>query len=147
MKKHYDSSNKQSFYQVWNDSIVIADLIKSISINIALTTTFLYTSNYVLSTFVRDPHIMKGYSLLIGLLGCVLGAAICIKLYKPKRIINTEVENNDNLYAFVTELVDYDLTNSIANLPTVSKDEVIQLGLYDLFIKAEHEYQKELIEE
>lgn len=147
MEKYSSSSTQQNFYQVWNDSIAIADLIKSILINIALTTTFLYTSNYILSDFVRDPHIMKGYSLLIGLVGCVLGATICIKLYKPKRIINTDVENNDNLYAFITELVDYDFTNSIANLPTISKDELIQLGLYDLFIKAEHEYQKELVEE
>lgn len=147
MEKISDSKTKPSFYQVWNDSVVVKDLTKAILINIALTTTFLYSSIYILGSFIHDANIMKGYSLLIGLIGCVLGAIICMNLFKPKRIINTDIENNDNLYAIVTEFVDYDSTDTIANLPESSKQEVIQLGLYDLFIKAEQAHQQQKAEE
>lgn len=139
MNKSSSPKTKQTFYQVWNDSVVIKDLVIAMIINIVLTVIFLYSAIYILSAYVTDPNIMKGYSLLIGLIGCVLGAIICMKLFKPKRVIETDVENNDNLYTVITGFVDYTTEHSISTLPNNAKEELKTLGMYELFIKAEQE--------
>lgn len=147
MSKSFSPDTKSHFYQVWNDSVVIKDLVISILINVTLTAFFLYLSIYVLGFFVKDPNIMKGYSLLIGLLGCVVGAIICMKLFKPKRIIDSDIENNENLYSVILSFVDYNAESSISSLPNAAKDELKSLGLYELFLKAEQEKLNKSTEE
>jgi multidrug transporter EmrE-like cation transporter len=147
MSKSFSSENKSHFYQVWNDSVVIKDLVIAILINIVLTTVFLYLSIYLLGFFIKDANIMKGYSLLIGLLGCVCGAIISMKLFKPKRIIDSDIENNENLYSVIVGFVDDNAESSIASLPKASQDELKSLGLYELFLKAEQEKLNKSTEE
>lgn len=137
MNKSFSPTDKHSFYQVWNDSVVIKDLIISILINVFLTTLFLYLSIYILSSSITDANIMRGYSLLIGLLGCILGAVICMNLFYPKRIIDSNIENNENLYSVIMSFVDHQSESSVTALPDSAKNELKALGLYDLFIRAE----------
>ena len=42
-----------------------------------------------------DPALAKGYSLLVGIVGTFIGAAICAKKFKPKRKIMIEFQEEN----------------------------------------------------
>lgn len=92
-----NKDNKHFRYtEVWGDTVVIKELFTAVIIGIVLTMAF-----YLLGTklFVGNPNIevslAKGYSLLIGIVGCLLSGVISAKLFKPKRNIEEKLERGE----------------------------------------------------
>lgn len=87
---------KPELTEVWGDTVVIKELFMAVIIGIVLTMGF-----YILGTkiFVGNPNIetslAKGYSLLVGITGCILSGAVSAKLFKPKRNIEEKLEQDD----------------------------------------------------
>lgn len=92
-----NKDNKHFRYtEVWGDTVVIKELFTAVIIGIVLTMAF-----YLLGTklFVGNPNIevslAKGYSLLIGIVGCLLSGVISAKLFKPKRNVEEKLERGE----------------------------------------------------
>lgn len=90
-------NKKQVVYtEVWGDTVVIRELFTAVIIGIVLTMAF-----YILGTsiFVGNPNIeeslAKGYSLLIGIVGCLLSGVVSAKLFRPKRNVEERLERGD----------------------------------------------------
>lgn len=92
-----NKDNKHFRYtEVWGDTVVIKELFTAVIIGIVLTMAFYLAGTKL---FVGNPNIevslAKGYSLLIGIVGCLLSGVISAKLFKPKRNIEEKLERGE----------------------------------------------------
>ena len=88
------------YMEVWGDTVDPKELGISALLCIVTTMAFFLIGRSVLSGIsTLDPGLAKGYSLLVGILGCFIGAAICAKMFKPKRkiMIQFEEENIEDI--------------------------------------------------
>lgn len=86
MKKNEEHIGK--YMSVWGDTVVLKELAVSAVICVILTMAFFLCGRFfLLKIDSLEPALAKGYSLLVGIVGTFLGAAICAKLFKPKRKI------------------------------------------------------------
>lgn len=89
-------NKKLQYTEVWGDTVVIRELFTAVLIGIVLTMSFYLLGEKI---FVGNPNIeeslAKGYSLLIGITGCILSGAISAKLFRPKRNIEEKLEQNE----------------------------------------------------
>ena len=93
------AANQQSapvYTEVWGDTVVIKELLAAAVICIAATMLFYFAGNAMfLGKEGLDDGLAKGYSLLIGIFGCILSAIVCAKLFKPKRRVEERLEQED----------------------------------------------------
>ena len=88
------------YMEVWGDTVDPKELGISALLCIVTTMAFFLIGRSVLSGIsTLDPGLAKGYSLLVGILGCFIGAAICAKMFKPKRKIMIQFEEESALSA------------------------------------------------
>lgn len=81
------------YMEVWGDTVDPKELGISALLCIVTTMAFFLIGRSVLSGIsTLDPGLAKGYSLLVGILGCFIGAAVCAKMFKPKRKIMIQFE-------------------------------------------------------
>lgn len=81
------------YMSVWGDTVVLKELAISAIVCVVLTMGFFLAGRAVLLQFESlEPALAKGYSLLVGIVGTFLGAAICAKKFKPKRKIMVEFQ-------------------------------------------------------
>lgn len=122
------------YMEVWGDTVAPGEL--GISALICVVTTmafFLAGRHFLLGIGTLDPGLAKGYSLLVGIVGCFLGATICAKKFKPKRkiMVQFEEENIED----ILKAAGMTLEEEIDALRTVSPQiirEMEQLELYSL---------------
>ena len=94
MKNNKDHVGK--YMSVWGDTVVLKELAISSVICVILTMAFFLAGRVVLLRIESlDPALAKGYSLLVGIVGTFLGAAICAKMFKPKRKIMVEFQEEN----------------------------------------------------
>ena len=94
MGKSKDHVGKYMF--VWGDTVVLKELAISAVICVILTMVFYLAGRTgLLQIQSLDPALAKGYSLLVGIVGTFLGAAICAKTFKPKRKIMVEFQSEN----------------------------------------------------
>lgn len=79
---------------VWNDAVDLRQLSWSIGVCVAVGLPAFLVSRAVLSGVLGRPALAGGYALLIGLVGCVLGAAVCTRLFPPKRVVTDDPETD-----------------------------------------------------
>ncbi|MCD8140605.1 MAG: hypothetical protein LUE17_12660 [Planctomycetaceae bacterium] len=90
---------RPAYTEVWGDTVVITELLAASVICIAATMIFYFIGNSIfLGREGMETGLAKGYSLLIGILGCILSAIVCAKLYKPKRVVEERLEQEDILH-------------------------------------------------
>lgn len=88
------NQKEEKYAELWGDRVVLSQLLIASIIGITLTMLFyLLASKYFLMQPNLDEGLAKGYSLMIGILGCILSGIISSKLFKPKRIV---IENADH---------------------------------------------------
>lgn len=86
----------QRLTEVWGDTVKLSELGIAALLGIVLTMAFYLVGNRVFTGMETiEPSLAKGYSLLVGILGCFLSAAISAKFFKPKRIIEEHAESED----------------------------------------------------
>lgn len=94
-----DVAGKPVYTEVWGDTVVITELLWSAVICIAVTMIFYFIGNRIfLGREGMDIGLAKGYSLLIGILGCVFSAIACAAMFKPKRRVEERLEQEDILH-------------------------------------------------
>lgn len=94
-EEQIESNGKAKYAELWGDRVALKELAIASVIGIALTMAFYLTaSNYFLAQESIDTGLAKGYSLMVGIGGCIIGAFISSKLFKPKREV---VESGEEL--------------------------------------------------
>lgn len=84
------------YMEVWGDTVVPKELAVSAIICVVTTMTFFLAGRTVLLGLgTLDPGLAKGYALLVGIVGTFLGAVICARLFKPKRNIMIEFQEEN----------------------------------------------------
>lgn len=84
------------YMEVWGDTIVPKELAISAIICVITTMVFFLAGRTVLLGIeTLTPALAKGYALLVGILGTFLGAVICAKMFKPKRKIMIEFQEEN----------------------------------------------------
>lgn len=84
------------YMEVWGDTVVPKELAIASLICVVLTMAFFLTGRTILTGIDSlDPALAKGYSLLVGIVGTFLGAAISAKKFKPKRKIMIEFQEEN----------------------------------------------------
>lgn len=91
-----EDNQKEIYAELWGDRVILKELFIAAVIGIALTMgCYLVASGYFLNNPEIEPGLAKGYSLMVGIGGCIVSAAISSKLFKPKRVIIDKAEAAD----------------------------------------------------
>lgn len=125
--------NKNMKYtEVWGDTVIIKELFMAVIIGIVLTMAF-----YLIGTklFLGNPNIEvslgKGYSLLIGIVGCILSGVISAKLFKPKRNIEEKLEKNE--VGEILKMAGMTIEEETEALATVSPEIIAEMEELELW--------------
>ena len=74
-------------------------------------------------------------ALLIGIVGCIVGAVIAGLLFKPKRVITTSAADTRNRQEVIDEIVEeYGELGDPRELGSATQAEVRALGLFDALV-------------
>lgn len=123
--------------EVWGDTVSFPALLKSILIGAVLSISCFYLSKWLLGQWVEDKNLAHAYSMLCGLLGCILSGFICSILFKPKREILES--NNESMEWFDTLIKQWEMEEksigSVHDLPEKIVQELKELNLYDAFVE------------
>lgn len=91
-----EKTQKKKFAEVWGDTVVLKELFLASIIGIDFTMAFFIVgSQFFASREGLDPQLAKGYSLMVGIGGCILAAFISSKLFRPKRIIANSMDQSN----------------------------------------------------
>ena len=89
-------AKKGRFTEVWGDTVRLSELGTASLLGIILTMAFYIVGTRIFTGMEGiEPSLAKGYSLLVGIVGCFLSAVISAKLFRPKRIIEEHAEKMD----------------------------------------------------
>ena len=81
------------FTVVWGDTVNLTHLVISSVLGIVLTLgMFLYGRSIFLGIEGLEAGLARGYSLLVGIVGCLAAGVISAKMFKPKRVIEERFE-------------------------------------------------------
>ncbi len=128
---------------VWNDTVDTRHLGLALLISVPVSAGCFLLANMLFQQWVATPQIARAYAMLCGLLGCILGGAICAAIFKPKRIIVEEATDASALQDVINELrSDVGGLGKLADIPASTLVELKSLGLHDLFRDAEAEDER-----
>lgn len=126
-----ESISKKRLAEVWGDTVVLKELFLSSVLGITLTMSgYILGTRFFSSMENLDPGLAKGYSLMIGIIGCVLSGIISAILFKPKRVVEEKIEREN-----IEEVIKHGgmtLEEEIIALSTVDEqilDEIKELNL------------------
>lgn len=129
-------AHEKQLLSIWGDSVDFRELIIGMVFGAIVGFISFYGGNKFIEASYPElsKGLQRGYSLLIGVGGCLLVGVITAKAFKPKRIFREDNLNIDE--ASVLRELGIDMEQEIAVLDTVPADvikEMKDLGLYDLF--------------
>lgn len=137
-----DEKGELKYAELWGDRVVLKELLIASVIGIVLTMTFYFNaSKYFLSQESIDPGLAKGYSLMIGIGGCLLGGIISSKLFKPKREVVESGEKLDVLGAI--EAAGSTLEDEIKAMKSLNKQSIEEMKVLGLDALLELDKMKE----
>lgn len=131
-------NDKFRFYvDVWGDTVVLKELFLSSVLGIVLTMIgYSIGINYFSTLKNIDPGLVKGYSLMTGIVGCLVAATISAVLFKPKRVVEERVEQEEIEKVLATAGITVEEeARALKELDEETIDEMQQLdltGLLDL---------------
>lgn len=85
----------QQYTEVWGDTVVLKELLLACVIGVVLTMSFFFVGRSIFKGMEGlDSGMANGYSLLVGLAGCLVSGVINAKLFKPKRTFDGELRSD-----------------------------------------------------
>ncbi len=132
MKKNKEPVGK--YMEVWGDTVVPKELAISAIICVITTMVFFIAGRSILTGIESlQESLATGYALLVGIVGTFLGAAICAKMFKPKRkiMIEFQEENIEDILKAAGMTVEEEREALRTVSPEVIK-EMEELELYSL---------------
>lgn len=133
-----NQSNNQ-LVEVWGDTVDFRSMLIAIVIGAVVSVGVFLLAKEVLTQQNVDAKLLNGYAMLVGLGGCLLSGIICTFLFKPKRVVITEMANSQQkTQEIIQELVTADPSYvGIDTLPLDTQKELELLGLKQLFMEVE----------
>ena len=120
--------------EVWNDTVDSRHLTGGIAISVGIAVTAFLVSDHLFAA-ADQTELGHSYALLIGILGCILGAVITGLLFKPKRVITTSTADTRSRQEIIDEIVEeYGDLGDPRELPEAVQNEVRTLGLFDALL-------------
>lgn len=98
-----ERENRPHLAEVWGDTVVLRELLLASILGIVLTMSGYLIGRYIFGQMPNiEEGLAKGYSLMIGIIGCVVSAIISANLFKPKRVVEEqfEVDNIEEIIKF-----------------------------------------------
>lgn len=121
--------------EVWNDTVDSKHLVGSIAIGIGVAVPAFLISDHFFTT-TGDPELGHSYALLIGIVGCIIGAVISGILFKPKRVITESEADTRNRQEVIDEVVEeYGDLGDPRDLKPAVQEEIRALGLFDALVE------------
>lgn len=133
-----DKKKKMLFLaDVWGDTVNLAHLAGAMAIGVVLGFSFFWCGLQAIKTIKPDmqPSLQSAIALLVGIMGCLLAAAISAKLFPPKRTLSEQHFSAEDRERVLTEL-QIDRVREAEDMKTMPDDilqEMKELQLYELF--------------
>ena len=119
---------------MWNDTVDSRHLTGGIAISVGIAVTAFLVADHLFAA-ADQTELGHSYALLIGILGCILGAVITGLLFKPKRVITTSTADTRSRQEIIDEIVEeYGDLGDPRELPEAVQNEVRTLGLFDALL-------------
>jgi hypothetical protein len=125
------------YVEVWEDTVSIRDLVYSILLSLVLGFVFYLLCYRIISKVEGiDQNLLKGYSLIGGVIGCILAGIISSIIFKPKRIIEDSTTTSEDILSVIK---DHNISleqekEFINQLDKETIEELKDAGLYDKII-------------
>lgn len=120
--------------EVWGDTVDLGHLGKAVVIGGVVSLACFFVANSILAAVVSKPDIARAYAMLAGLGGCLIGGAICARLFAPKREVVEHATDSFWQEEVLAQLIAESGTlGSVSDLPAATVREMKELDLYDLF--------------
>lgn len=128
------SNKNKSYVEVWGDTVVLKELFFASVIGIVLTMAgYSMGVNYFSGQENLDPGLVKGYSLMTGIIGCIIAATISAILFKPKRVVEERVEQEEIEKVIIAAgLTLEEEAEALESLDEETLEEMRQLELHNL---------------
>ena len=129
--------SQSRYLEVWNDTVDFRHMVGGIALGVALAVPTFLVPDHFLAAGAGEGSLGHSYSLLAGIVACVVAAVVTGLLFKPKREV-TEAEQGDrHLQATIDEIVEeYGPLGDPRELPSAVQVEVRELGLFDALVRA-----------
>lgn len=129
---------KRTYLEVWGDTVDGRHLLYSILIGVGIATPAYLLAAWLFGQSGLEGGLSKSYSLLVGLVACLLAAVVSARAFPPKRILTEPTDEpgsrEDAMDAIEAE---YGPLGDPDELPAPVLREVQELGLYE-DLKAQH---------
>jgi hypothetical protein len=128
-----NQEKKQVLTEVWGDTVALRELLISAILGVVLTMSFFLAGRSVLLGMgTIETSLAKGYSLLVGIGGCLLSAVISARLFKPKRIIENGLTRRTSNGAGCRRMTVEEEAEALSHLDPKIIAEMEDLELYSL---------------
>ncbi|MER5389535.1 hypothetical protein [Saccharopolyspora sp. NPDC002686] len=127
----------EQYVQVWGDAVNPKHLWLSVLLGAATGLAALLVAGWALRDAAVSPELRDGYALLAGLLGCLVAAVVCAKLFPPKRIVHEHALSPEDHQAAIAEVLAASGAGSTGALSPHAERELRSVGLHDAFAQAE----------
>ncbi|NYI77375.1 hypothetical protein [Nocardioides panzhihuensis] len=130
--------------EVWGDTVDTRHLGASIALGAGIATPTFLLGRRLFRATVEDQTLAQSYALLLGLGACLVAAFIAARLFKPKRIVTqTAATAESRREALDAIAADGGEWTDPADLSVEVRDELRQLGLYDVLKQAHLDAESE----
>ncbi|GAA1860039.1 hypothetical protein [Brevibacterium marinum] len=122
--------------EVWNDTVDSKHLVGGIAIGIGVAVPAYLIADHLFTTGAGDAELGHSYALLIGIVGCIVGAVIAGLLFKPKRVVTQSAADTRNRQEVIDEVVEeYGDLGDPRDLKPAVQEEIRALGLFDALVE------------
>lgn len=129
--------------EVWGDTVDTRHMGMSIALGAGIAAPTFLLGRALVTANVQDTTLAESYALLLGLVACLVAAVIAARLFKPKRIVreNSTITESRREALAVIAAEGGEWTDP-AELSTEVRQELHQLGLYDVLAEAHEETKR-----
>lgn len=122
--------------EVWNDTVDGKHLIGSIAIGVGIAVPAYLIADRIFADAGADGSLGHSYALLVGILGCIVGAVISGLLFKPKRVITESATDTRNRQEVIDDVVEeYGELGDPRELGSAAQAEIRAVGLFDALLE------------
>ena len=134
-----ETAQQQGEYlHVWGDTVRGRRLLVGVVVGVACGLLGLYGGRWVVGAVGVEEHLVDVWSLITGILGCLLAGVITAKFTSPARIISEDAHESGVLAQAIDELAEGPRgLGALEDASELSRRELEAAGLTDAFRDAE----------
>lgn len=129
--------------EVWGDVVDERHVVKAVLLGCVLAVPSFYGALEIFSASMDNQDLARTYAMLVGLAACLVAGTISARRFKPKRmVVEGELDPADQREAIAELAADPGGLGRVADLNDAEREELVELGLLDLFLEAEQEQER-----